>query len=71
MNVLYFLYVMVIIAQVSKECYSLINNTNNNTNKKLEEQVKQLSLKIQKTGKRKRVSTKNNQGVASEDQYQF
>ena len=45
MNVLYFLYVMVIIAQVSKECYSLIDNTNNNTNKKLEEQVKQLSLK--------------------------
>ena len=51
MNVLYFLYVMVIIAQVSKECYSLIDNTNNNTNKKLEEQVKQLSLKIQRLEK--------------------
>ena len=42
---------MVIIAQISKECYSLIDNTNNNTNKKLEEQVKQLSLKIQRLEK--------------------
>ena len=48
MNSLYFLYVVVIIAQVSKLCYSLSGTINSNINKRLEEQVKQLSLKIQK-----------------------
>ena len=51
MNSLYFLYVVVIIVQVPKLCYSLSGNINNNINKKLEEQVKQLSLKIQKLQK--------------------
>ena len=50
-NSLHFLHVIIIIAPVSKECYSLSRNINNNINKKLEEQVKQLSLKIQKLKK--------------------
>ena len=45
------LHVIVIITQVSKECYSLSGNINNNINKMLEKQVKQLSLKIQKLEK--------------------
>ena len=51
MNFLYFLYVIAIIAQVSRECYSLSGNMNNKINKKLVEEVKQLSLKIQKLEK--------------------
>ena len=45
------LHVIVIITQVFKECYSLSGNINNNINKMLEKQVKQLSLKIQKLEK--------------------
>lgn len=45
------LHVIVIITQVSKECYSLSGNINNNINKMLEKQLKQLSLKIQKLEK--------------------
>ena len=47
----YFLYVIQITVQVSIECYSLSANINNRNNKKLEEQLKQLSLKIQKLEK--------------------
>lgn len=47
----YFLYVIQITVQVSIECYSLSANINNSNNKKLEEQLKQLSLKIQKLEK--------------------
>ena len=42
------MYIVVIIAQVSKSCYSSSGTINSNNNKKLEEQVKQLSLKIKK-----------------------
>ena len=42
------MHVVVIIAQVSKLCYSSSGTINSNNNKKLEEQVKQLSLKIKK-----------------------
>ena len=42
------MYIVVIIAQVSKLCYSSSGTINSNNNKKLEEQVKQLSLKIKK-----------------------
>ena len=54
MNFLYFLYVVVNIAKVSSVCYSLSGTINSNINKKLEEQVKQLSLKIQKLEKESR-----------------
>ena len=50
MNFLYSLYVLLII-KLSKEYFSLSCNINNNTNKKLDEQVKQLSRKIQKLEK--------------------
>lgn len=42
------MYIVVIIAQVSKLCYSSSSTINSNNNTKLEEQVKQLSLKIKK-----------------------
>ena len=44
-------YIIVVIAQISKECYLLSGIINNNINKKLEEQVKQLPRKIQKLEK--------------------
>ena len=51
MNFLHFSYVTVIITQVSTLRYSLSCNISNNSNKKLEKQVKQLSRKIQKLEK--------------------
>ena len=41
MKILDCLCVMVIIAKISKKCYSLSADVNNNTNKKLKKQVKQ------------------------------
>ena len=58
MTLLHFLYVVLIIAQVSTECYSLSGNINNNI-KKLEEQVKQLSLKIQNLEKENKYQQKD------------
>ena len=51
MKFLHFLYVIVTIAQVSKEGFSLSANISNDTNKNLEELKKQISLEIQKLQK--------------------
>ena len=51
MKLLHFLYGIVIIAQRSKEFYSLSVNISNGINKKLEENVKQALMKIEKLEK--------------------
>ena len=55
MTLSYFLYVIQIIVQVSTEFSA---NINNNNTKKLEEQVKELSLKIQKLEKKMSINKK-------------
>ena len=51
MALLHSLFVILIIAQVYKECYSLSANISNDLNKKIEELGKQISLEIKKIQK--------------------
>ena len=51
MEILHFLHLIVIIAQARKECYSLPATISNDTNKKIEDYVKQAFIKIEKLEK--------------------
>ena len=47
MEFLYFLHLVVIIAQIRKDCYSLPATISNDTNKTLEDYVKEALMKIE------------------------
>ena len=63
MALLHSLFVILIIAQVYKECYSLSANISNDLNKKFEELGKQISLQIKKI--QKPISAEGNPAIAA------